>query len=179
MGRDDDVFRLHVPVDDAMRVRMLERVEQVVRHAERVGHRQPPARHELAQGGALDVRHHVVDEPVALARVEQVRDMGMVELGRQLDLPEEPVGRDTDQELGVQDLERDQLSPRLPRQEDPGVAALADLTLDLVASLERLTDQRQHVAPNDRVLVGGHPNGCENGLTAQVVAGQPTVKTVR
>ena len=139
----------------------------------------PPLGQELAQGGALDVRHDVVDEPVALARVEQMRDMGMVELGGQLDLSEEPVGRDADQELGVQDLERDRLAARLPRQEDPGVPALADLALDLVASLERLADERQHVAPNDRVLVGGLPNGCENGLTAQVVAGQPTVKTVR
>ena len=106
-------------------------------------------------------------------------DVGMVELRGELDLPEEPVGRDADQQLGVQDLERDRLAPRLAGQEDAGVAALADLALDLVAPLERLAHQRQHVAPNDRVLVGGRPNGCENGRTAQVVAGQRTVKTVR
>ena len=158
MRRDDDVLRLHVPVDDAVAVGVLERVEQVVGHAQRVRHRQPAARgQELPQGRALHVGHDVVDQPVALARVEQMRDMGMVELGGELDLPEEPVGRDADEELGVQDLERDRLSSRLPRQEDAGVPALADLALDLVPALEGLADQRQHVAANGPGPCGGHP----------------------
>ena len=86
-----------------------------------------------------------------------MRDVGVVELGGELDLPEEPVGRDADQQLGVQDLERDRLAARVPRQKDPGVAALADLSLDLVAPVKSLAHQRQHVAPNARVLVGDIP----------------------
>ena len=45
----------------------------------------------------------------------------------------------------------------LARQEDAGVPALPDLALDLVAPLESLADQRQHVAPNAPVLVWDSP----------------------
>jgi len=86
-----------------------------------------------------------------------VGDVRVVQLGGQLDLAKKPVGGDADQQLRVENLERDGLAPGLARQEDAGVPAFPDLSLDLVPPLEGLADQCQHVASNDRVLVGDSP----------------------
>ncbi len=70
--------------------------------------------------------------------------MGVAELGRDLNFPEKPVGGDADQELGVEDLERDLGTVGVPRQKDPRVPAFPDLALHIVASVECLTDEWEH-----------------------------------
>src|SRR5688572_17262391 len=82
-----------------------------------------------------------------------MRDMRMLELGAQPDLPEEPVGGDADQQLRMQDLQRDPLALGVAGEIDPGVAALPDLPLDLVLALERPAHQRQHVSRNGQLPV--------------------------
>ena len=91
----------------------------------------------LAEGRTFHVGHHVEDEPFALAGIEETGDVGVAELGGDADFPEEPVGGDADQQLGMEDLERDLLAVGLPRQVDAGIPALADLALDLVPPMKR------------------------------------------
>ncbi len=50
----------------------------------------------------------------------------------ELDLAQEPVGRDADQQLRVEDLEGDLAPVRVTGQEDARIAAFADLAIDLV-----------------------------------------------
>ena len=48
----------------------------------------------LAEGRSLHVGHDIEDEPLALAGVEQPRDVGMAQLGGDANFPKEPVGSD-------------------------------------------------------------------------------------
>src|SRR5438034_571690 len=61
----------------------------------------------LAQGFARDVGHHVEEEPVRFARVVQRQDVGVIQLGGDLDLAEKPFGPDGGRQLGPEDLDRD------------------------------------------------------------------------
>ena len=61
----------------------------------------------LAQRLALDVRHHVVEQAVDVARVVQRQDVRMVQPGGDVDLAEEPLPADRGGDLGVEDLDRD------------------------------------------------------------------------
>src|SRR6185503_4705972 len=99
--------------------------------------------------------------------------MWVVELRGQPDLTKEPVRRDADQELRVQNLERDSAPGRISGEKDPGVAAPADLPLDVVPPEECLAHQCYRIAPNDRNLVGGPLNGCVRGQTAQAGSSPP------
>ena len=61
----------------------------------------------------------------------------MLEVGRRLDLGQEPLGAHHGGQLGAEDLERDRMvMPDVVRQADRGHPALTDLTLDAVAALE-------------------------------------------
>ncbi len=61
----------------------------------------------LPQALPLHIRHHVKQERVRLARVEERQDMRMLEVRRRLDLGQEPLGSDDGSQLRLQDLERD------------------------------------------------------------------------
>ena len=56
---------------------------------------------------ALDEGHDVEQEAVGLARVEQRQDVGMLEIGGDLDLGQEALGADDGGELGAEHLDRD------------------------------------------------------------------------
>ena len=61
----------------------------------------------------------------------------MLQVGRRLDLGEEPLGAHDGGQLGLEHLERDlPLVPEVFGQVDRGHAALAELALDAVAALE-------------------------------------------
>jgi hypothetical protein len=63
--------------------------------------------------------------------------VGVLEVGRRLDLGQEPLGSDDRRELGLQDLDRDlALMPEIVGQVDRGHASGAELTLDAVPALE-------------------------------------------
>src|SRR4051812_23302601 len=76
----------------------------------------------------------------------------MIQLGGEADFPEKAVGSDADQQLGMKNLEGDLAAGRVGGQEDSSIPTPADLALDIIPSGEGLAHQRQHVAPNGRVL---------------------------
>ena len=92
------------------------------------------SRQPLAQRLALDERHHVEEEPIGVARVEQRQDVRMLQLGGGLDLGEEALGAEHGRELGVQHLDGDlAVVLEVLREIDRRHAARAELALDRVA----------------------------------------------
>src|SRR2546425_6954743 len=91
-------------------------------------------RSPFPEGFALDVRHHVVEEAVGLAGVDQRQDVGVVEASGNLDLAEEPLRAERAGQLGVQNLDCD-LAMVLPimGKVDRGHPAAAELALDRVS----------------------------------------------
>jgi hypothetical protein len=55
----------------------------------------------LPQRLALDEGHHVVEEPVGRAGIEQRQDVGMLKAGGGPDLHDEPLGTQDGGELGL------------------------------------------------------------------------------
>src|SRR6188768_2138443 len=90
------------------------------------------------EGLALDKRHDIVEQGEAcrgghFSRVDQSEDMGMLQVGRDADLTQEPVPAQCGGKLGVQYLEGDgALMLDVVRQEDGRHAAATELSLDRI-----------------------------------------------
>ena len=143
---EQDVLGLDVAVDDAVPVRVVQREPDLAGDADGGRHREPPlALQPPAQGLARHVRHHVIEEPVGLARVEERQDVGVGEAGDEADLAEEALGAHRGRELRVDHLERDRaVMPEVVGEENRRGAAAAEKRqapvgppLDPVALLKR------------------------------------------
>jgi hypothetical protein len=98
-------------VDDAPGVRGVEAVGDLNREPDRVHHGELLLPVDpRPQGLAFHVRHHVVEDGrdlVQPSRVEQRKDVGMLEVRRDVDLVEEPLGPDRGAQLRSQHLHGD------------------------------------------------------------------------
>ena len=92
-AEQQDVLGLDVAVDDAALVGVLQRLGRLAGELERVvdGELLLPVE-PVAQRLALDERHDVVEQAVGLARVVEAEDVGVLEVGGDPDLAQEPVG---------------------------------------------------------------------------------------
>ena len=137
---EQDVLRLHVPVDDALLVGVLQRPRGLPRDAQRLpaGPSALPLEsvpHRLA----LDVRHGEPETPCRLARVVDRNDVGVLQPGRELDLAKEALGAHPVRRYGIEDLERDlAVVAEIPGEPDRRHAALAQSALDGVAVAQTL-----------------------------------------
>ena len=127
-----DVFRLDIAVNELVLVRMGQRIGHLARDAERVVDGQlrlPPQ--AVAERFALDIRHHVVEEPVGLARIVERHDVRVPQPCGDPDLAQEPLGPERGCQLAMKHLECDRAvvlqvvdevdrrhapSPQLPHQ---------------------------------------------------------------
>jgi hypothetical protein len=136
---EQHVVGFHVAVHHAVLVRVGQRVRYLDQDPDGVVDRQlAPVGEPGPERLTLDVRHDVVEEPARFTRVVQREDVGMLELGRELDLAEEALGAERGGELGPEHLEGDQsLVPEVPREVNGGHAALPELALDGVAAGQR------------------------------------------
>ncbi len=83
---------------------------------------------------ALDVGHDVVQEAFCFTGVDQCQDVGMIELGRDLDLVEEPLGANDRSQLRSENLHRDlAVMLRVPGEVHRCHTPSADLPLDGIA----------------------------------------------
>jgi hypothetical protein len=88
-----DVLRLDVAVDDPLCVRVGEGIGHLAGQLERVLQRELRLAHEpRPQRLAGDQRHHVVQQAVRGPRIKQRQDVRVLQLGRGLDLGQEPLG---------------------------------------------------------------------------------------
>ncbi len=130
-----DVLGLDVAVDHTVAVRVVQGRGDLPRQLRGVFDREPAFTVQAnAQRLALHHRHHVIEEPVGLARIVQRQDVRMIEPGRDPDLAQEPFGAEHGRQLRPQHLERDPaVVPQVLGQVDRCHAALAELPLDAVA----------------------------------------------
>ncbi len=136
-----NVLGLDVAMDDAVPMRVVERVGHLARDAHRLVDAELRLAVELlAKRLALDVGHDVERQSVGRAGVEQRQDVRMLERRRRLDLDGEPLGAEHGGELRLEHLDRDLAIVLEVRGEvDGGHAAGAQLPLDSVAVGERGT----------------------------------------
>jgi hypothetical protein len=137
--REQHVLGLEVPVHDALRVRVRERVGQLAHEAHDVayGKRAGPSE-PRPERFALDVGHRVVRQPRDLARGVERHHVGVLQPGGESDLALEARGRDAGGEVGGEDLDDDAAAePRVLGDEDPRHAAAAELALEGVGRAER------------------------------------------
>jgi len=149
------VLRLDVAVDHPVPVGIVQRARHLLGDPDRLRHRELLLAGEpVAQGLPFDIGHDVEEGAVRLAGVEQGQDVGMLQIGRELDLGQEPLGPDHGGELGAEDLQghppgvADVLG-----QVDGGHSAGADFALQAVAVGQgalQATQQLRH-----RGLLGG------------------------
>ena len=86
----EDVLRLEVPVDNAVSVRVVEGGEHGESDSERVVDRELLLAVEpRAQRLTLDVWHHIVQQPVGGAGVEEREEVRVLQVGRNADLTQE------------------------------------------------------------------------------------------
>ena len=132
-----DVRWLDVPMNHAASVRVLQRLGHRGSNPHRFVNRQLlVAVQTVPECVPLHVGHHIEQEGIRLARIEQRQDMRVLQVGRRLDLSQKPFRADDCGQLGLQDLERDlSLMPEIISEINRGHPALTELALDLVATL--------------------------------------------
>src|SRR5881628_741280 len=87
-----DVFRLDVAMNDASRVRVRERIEEVAPRACRFTRSERDAAFQsMAKRLALDEWHRVIEKRLRGAGAQDRHDVWMLQLSRRLDLATEPV----------------------------------------------------------------------------------------
>src|SRR5215210_4332557 len=102
----------------------------------------------------LDERHHIVEEPIRRAGVEERQDVGMLEVRRRLDLGQEPLGADHGGQLWAQHLEgHPPVMPQVLSQVDDRHAALAQLALEHVTLAQGRSDAVAHYCSTVRMTL--------------------------
>ena len=122
-------------MDDRLAVGVAQGVCHFPRNLERIGQRELPlAAEPLAQTLALHIRHHIVEQSLCLAGVEEREDVWVLEAGGDSDFSKEAIGAEARHELGSQDLECDPpVVLEVATQIDGGHPPAAELTLNRVA----------------------------------------------
>jgi hypothetical protein len=123
-------------MDDALPMGILQCPGHLPDDPDRLVHRQLLLAGEpLAERLAADQRHDIEEDTVSGARIVQRQDMGMLQVGGDLDLPEEPLRPQHGGEFGLEHLDRHlPVVPEVAGQVHGGHAALAELPLEAVAA---------------------------------------------
>ena len=146
-----DVLGLDVPVDDALLVGMVQRVQHLLAEVDHLfpGEGAAPAVHVFLQGDAVDVLHHDELEPVGDRDVVDLDDVGVVQNGDGLGFVlEAPHQFGVLAELLPQNLHRHHsVGLEVSSFIDVGHAAHAHQAFQQVAALQFFADQFVHFNP--------------------------------
>jgi hypothetical protein len=133
----EHVVGLDVPVHDPVVMSVGQRLGYVAEQGQGLGHGQGTARQPRAQRLALDERHGIVGDAVALPGGEQWNDVRVVEPGGEPNLLPEAFAAHGVGQLGRQDLDHHPAAERgLLGEEDARHAAAAELALEGVGGTE-------------------------------------------
>ena len=127
-----DVLRLDVAVDDVLPVGVVERAGDLAGKLHRGidGHLML-ALEQLPERLPLHVGHDIEQETVGLPGIVQRQNVGVLQIGRDLYLAQEPLGPENGPQLRMQHLERHlTVVLFITRQVNRGHAAAAELALD-------------------------------------------------
>jgi hypothetical protein len=104
---EQNVFRLHVAMDDAAPVRVVQRVRQLRDQAHgALGGERRPRPQPAPERSPGDERHDVEELPIGLAAVEEGEDRRVLQPCRRADLAEETLAADPLGHLRLQELDR-------------------------------------------------------------------------
>jgi hypothetical protein len=133
---EQDVFGLEVAVDHPVVMRMVEGAGDLMGEIEcEVERKLGLAPEQIAEGLAPDVGHGVPEHAAILARVEDGKDVGVVEARGQADLAQEALGTERGGKLGTEHLEGDgPVVAEVVGQIDDRHPAAADLVLEPVSA---------------------------------------------
>ncbi len=121
-----------------MRVRMLERIEQIPPELEHLFARHGTGRQPVGQGFTVEVLHGVVWKPIGLVRFVDLDDVRVGETGERLGLPGKPQGGRGRVQLGPDHLHRHEaLEAGLVGENDDAHASAPQHAVDLVALLRK------------------------------------------
>ena len=165
----EDVLRLDVAVDYAALVGLGERVGDLPRQPDDLGHRQLSGPGQsLAECLALHEGHHVVGKRLRAgagsdhARVKQTDDVWVLQLGGDPDLLEKALRAEGSTQLRPQHFDRHfTIMFQVLRKVYRGHAALAELPLDHVAVAQSVGEARVDCGHNGPV--GGMTGMCRGG----------------
>ena len=142
-----DIPRLDIAVHDPLGVREIERFGDLAGDAHDLVQRERPlALQALAEGLSGDERHHIVEQPVGVARVVQRKDVRVGETRGEGDLAEEPVRTERRGELGAQELHSDLACVlEVAAEIDRGHSAAPELALEHVPFRQNGSNPLQHL----------------------------------
>ncbi len=143
---DEHVVRLHVAVDDPLRMGVRQRVGQLAEDAHGRPDRQAlVASQPAAQRFAVDERHDVEQRAVGRTGVEEREDVRMFEMRGGLDLVEKPLGPDRRGDIPFEHLDRDvALVFEVACEVDRRHAAAAKLSLEPIPRREGEGQSRRY-----------------------------------
>ncbi len=146
LSLQQDVFRLDVAVDDAVRMGVAQGAQHLGGDPHGpVERKRALARHPLPKGLALHVGHGIPQPTRRFARVVHGENVRMLQAGGDPDLLEESLRSERGGELGAQDLERDgPIVPEIVGEVDHGHAAAAELALDALPVGKSATQAVRH-----------------------------------
>ena len=152
---EQDVLRLDVAVDHAMSMRVVERIGHLAGDSQRLIYRQlrlvPETR---SQRLALDERHAVLEQTVALAGAQKRNRVRVTQGGGELNLTPEPLGADGGGELRREDLHDDAPSERrLHRGEDAAHTRTPELALERVGGAQGVLELVAEVCGQSAALL--------------------------
>jgi hypothetical protein len=146
VARHHQVLRLHVPMHDALAVRVLEGRERLLEDVGRLRRREDALGvQDLADREPGDVLHHHVVDPVDASPVVDGHDVLVVEVGGGACLPAEAFDEArVAREVPVQDLDRHRaFEHRVAGAVDLAHATRGDTIDDVVATVERVQRERE------------------------------------
>jgi hypothetical protein len=133
VGREEQILRLDVTVDDAMVVRVIKCPRGVARDSKSIVNCELPLS-SVAQALPFNERHREPELPLGFTRVVHGKDVRMLEAGSQFDLALEAFGTEREGQFRMQDLQGDRtVVPDIMGQKYSGHAATPKLPLDAVA----------------------------------------------
>ena len=146
-----DVRGLDIAVHHAVAVGVVERFGHLARDPERLVQAQLLLTLQpLAQRLAGDERHDIIKEPAGLARVVQRQDVGVLQLGREPDLPQEPLDPDRARYFRVDHLDGGcAIVLQVVREVHGRHPATAELALDYIVAGEGSLQARQSVGQEE------------------------------
>jgi hypothetical protein len=135
-----DVVGLHVAVDDALAMGVLEGVRHLAGDSKRIGYGELPlSLKSPAKALALDVGHGEPELTVGFARVVHGQDMRVLQSRGRADLAQEPLGAQAQCQVREEDLERDgPVVAEVAGEVDHGHAAAPELSLESVPLPQRV-----------------------------------------
>ena len=139
LARQHHVVRLDVAMHHAEVVCVRERVGDFLEQAHRFVDRELAFdRKAGTQRLAINVRHHVIEKAVHLARIVQRENVRVMHLCDDMNLARKAVDSHRGAELRTEDLERDfTIVLDVAREIHHGHSTLADLAFDFIAAAER------------------------------------------